>query len=99
MQANQLKGWIRSGAHPECLLWTYSESACYQVEIKIHNKTELLTDKHTNPVHFNSLIEAKTQLMKLGVKEVTLKLDLTCDEMMGEPLTSSECIQEMKIPL
>ncbi|RJG51285.1 DUF6482 family protein [Motilimonas pumila] len=99
MQSKQLKQWIRNGGEPECIIMTCSESSMYQPEIKVHDKFEPITDAQGNNMHFNSLVNTKNELKKIGFTKAVLELDVTSDEMLGEPIVAEDCFQRMEITL
>ncbi|MCE2593702.1 DUF6482 family protein [Motilimonas cestriensis] len=99
MQEKQIKKWLASGGETECILKTYADSSYYRPEIIVHNEPEPIINNKGEAIHFNSLVNAKEGMKKLGFDSATLKLDLPYDEMLGEKVSADECFQEMKICL
>ncbi|MCE0555916.1 MULTISPECIES: DUF6482 family protein [unclassified Motilimonas] len=99
MQQKQIKKWLAHGGETDCILYTYADSSYYRPEVIVHNAPEPITNSSGETIHFNSLVNAKEGMKKLGFDSVILKLDLPYDEMLGEKVSANECFQEMKICL
>ncbi len=99
MQQKQVKLWLAHGGEPKCILMAYADSAYYRPEVIVHHNSEPITDKKGEVIYFNSLVNAKRGMKKLGFEQATLKLELPYDEMLGEPIQAEDCYQDMKICL
>lgn len=99
MQEKQIKQWLAHGGGTQCILMAYADCAYYRPEVMVHHKLELITNKKGEIVKFNSLVNAKRGLKKLGFDSAILRLDLPYDEMLGEKISVEDSFQEMKICL